>query len=90
MLSLKKRRTERFCLYFYQKYYLKELCTFEEINKQEGNFFDESHFDLIINHDADVYRIDKDGNKHIMFYCRKNRIPDKYLKMPLIFSKKTL
>lgn len=46
-----------------------------ELTEKEGHYFPESHYDKIIKSDCDGYRIDKDGNKHLLFRFRKNVIP---------------
>jgi hypothetical protein len=47
----------------------------EEIANLEGTYFNESDFDLIIKENADVFRIDERGNKHLLLKIRKNIIP---------------
>jgi FkbM family methyltransferase len=71
-----------------KKYYLKEIMSLDEIKEKEGQFFDDSAYNLLIDHDADVYRIDKDGNSKILFYYRRQIIPDKYLKNAIKVFKK--
>ena len=56
-------------------YELKSLISENEIAKLEGTYFDESYFDLIIKEDSDVYRIDEQGNRHLLLKIRKNVIP---------------
>src|SRR5690242_13599612 len=71
-----------------KKYYLNESMSLKEIKEKEGEFFDESVYSLLIDHDADVYRIDENGNHKILFYYRKNIIPDQYLKNAIKIFKK--
>jgi hypothetical protein len=42
-----------------------------------GHFYDEKHYDEIINNDANIYWIDELGNKKILFKIRKNVIDHK-------------
>jgi hypothetical protein len=54
---------------------VKPKLTNEEIERLEGSYFVESDFDLIIKENADIYRIDELGNKHLLLKIRKNIIP---------------
>jgi hypothetical protein len=59
---------------------LNPILTKEEINKKEGHYFPESHYtkhNPIVTTDTDVYGIEEDGNKKLLFKFRKNVIPDK-------------
>ena len=47
----------------------------EKIKKKEGDYFDESHYDIIVNYDADVYYIDESGNKKLLGKFRKKVLP---------------
>src|SRR5581483_4901301 len=71
-----------------QKYYLKEVMSSEEIKKKEGHFFDEDMYHIKIDDDADVYRLDKDGNYQILFYYRRQQIPNSQLKNAIRVFKK--
>ena len=59
---------------------LKPILSKEEINKKEGQYFSESHYtkhNSIVNVDTDVYGIEEDGGKKLLFKFRKHVIPDK-------------
>ncbi len=54
----------------------------EEIASKEGTWFDESDIKLpIINSDADVYRLDDDGNEHLLLKFRKRVISEKLIQL---------
>ena len=56
---------------------VKEIYSDEEIKSKEGRWFDESDIKYpIVNSNTDVYRLDKEGNKHLLLKFRKNCIPD--------------
>ena len=49
----------------------------EEIKKKEGNWFDESDIKYpIVDSNTDIYRLDDEGNKHLLLKFRKNCIPE--------------
>lgn len=53
----------------------------DEIKSKEGQWFDESHIIYpIVNSNTDVYRLDDEGNKHLLLKFRKNVIPDSLIK----------
>ena len=59
---------------------LKPILTKEEIKNKEGHYFSEEHYtkhNKIVNTNTDVYGIDLDGTKKLLFKFRKNVIPDK-------------
>ena len=59
---------------------LNPILTKEEINKKEGHYFPESHYtkhNPIVTTDTDVYGIEEDGHKKLLFKFRKHVIPDK-------------
>ena len=56
-------------------YIVKPHLSDQEIGELEGTYFDESDFDIIIRGDADVYRLDHLGNKHLLLKIRKRVIP---------------
>jgi len=59
---------------------LKPILTKEEIKNKEGHYFSEDHYtkhNKIVNTNTDVYGIDLDGTKKLLFKFRKNVIPDK-------------
>lgn len=57
-------------------YEVKPKLSDMEIAKLEGMYFTEEDFDIIIKEDADVYRLDSMGNRHLLLKIRKNVIPD--------------
>ena len=59
---------------------VKKLYSDEEIKAKEGHWFNESDIKYpIVNSNTDVYRLDDEGNKHLLLKFRKNVIPDKYI-----------
>ena len=61
---------------------VKKLYTDEEIKAKEGHWFDESDIKYpIVNSNTDVYRLDDEGNRHLLLKFRKNVIPDKYIQL---------
>jgi len=58
-----------------------KIMTDNAIEDKEGEYFDESHYKKIIKYDCDCYRIDDDGNKHLLLKFRKKVIPDKLCKI---------
>jgi hypothetical protein len=44
---------------------------------KEGNYFDEKHYDKIINYNCDCYYYDENGKKQILLKFRKKVFPDK-------------
>lgn len=66
-----------------KKYYLKEKLSLQAVQKLEGHFIDKKASDLLITNDADVYRVDSEGNHHILFYFRKKIIADSDLNFAL-------
>ncbi len=48
-----------------------------EIAKLEGTYFSVDDYDIIIKGNADVYRLDDKGNRHLLLKIRKNVIPKK-------------
>ena len=59
---------------------IKPILTQDEIHNKEGHYFPENHYtkyNPIVNKDADVYGIDDDGTKKLLFKFRKNVIPEK-------------
>ena len=72
-----------------EKIFLHPQMTDKELDEKEGHYFPESHYDKIIKSDCDGYRIDKDGNKHLLFRFRKNVIPKEECKISMKCLKKT-
>jgi FkbM family methyltransferase len=62
---------------------LKPALSAQETEKLLGSFLDDSHYDRVINHDADVYGLDEHGQKHILFYFRRKWITKKELDISL-------
>jgi len=58
-----------------REYNLKPLISDKEIGQLEGHYFDESDFKTIAKEDVDVYRVDSQGNRHLLLKLRKNVIP---------------
>lgn len=49
--------------------------TDEAIKKKEGDYFESSHYDIIIRDDCDCYYNDENNNQRILFKFRKNVLP---------------
>ena len=61
---------------------VKKLYSDEEIKSKEGHWFDEKDIKYpIVNSNTDVYRLDDEGNRHLLLKFRKNCIPDKYIEL---------
>jgi hypothetical protein len=61
---------------------VKKLYSDEEIKSKEGNWFDENDIKYpIVCSNTDVYRLDDEGNKHLLLKFRKNCIPDKLIQL---------
>lgn len=59
---------------------LKPILSKEEIDKKEGEYFTEDYYtkhNAIVKNNTDVYGINEDGTKKLLFKFRKNVIPDK-------------
>ena len=56
---------------------VKKLYSDEEIKEKEGHWFEESDIKYpIVNTNTDVYRVDEQGQKHLLLKFRKNCISD--------------
>ena len=55
---------------------VKPILTEVQIKAKEGHKFPESHYKQIIKTDADVYGINENGEKQLLFKFRKNVIPN--------------
>ena len=56
--------------------FVKKLFTDEEIAKREGTWFEESDIHYpIVSTNTDIYRVDDDGNKHLLLKFRKKCVP---------------
>jgi len=61
---------------------VKKLFTDEEIAKKEGTWFEESDIHYpIVNTNTDIYRLDDDGNKHLLLKFRKNCVPQELIQL---------
>ena len=58
------------------------------MKNKEGDYFDESHYDSIVDYDCDCYYIDENNNKQLLFKFRKNVIPDSLCKIGIDNLKK--
>ena len=59
---------------------VKPILSKDAINKKEGQYFSESHYtdhNPVVKSNTDVYGIEEDGTKKLLFKFRKNVIPDK-------------
>jgi FkbM family methyltransferase len=66
-----------------KKYYVSPILSNDEIAKLEGQFCDRKMFNKIIDHDADVYRLDENNKPHVLFHFRKKIIPKKDMDIAL-------
>jgi hypothetical protein len=71
-----------------RKIFAKPKFSNEYMKSKEGEYFNEDHYDEIINEDCDCYRIDENGNYHLLFKLRKKVIPDKLCKIGIDNLKK--
>ena len=61
---------------------VEKLYSDDEIKSKEGHWFEESDIKYpIVSSNTDVYRVDEDGNKHLLLKFRKNCIPDKLIQV---------
>jgi hypothetical protein len=61
-------------------YEVKPQISDSEISKLEGMYFTEEDFDIIVKENADIYRLDSHGNRHLLLKIRKNVIPEQICK----------
>lgn len=60
---------------------VKKIYSDDEIKAKEGHWFEESDIKYpIVNSNTDVYRLDDEGNRHLLLKFRKNVIPDNLIK----------
>ena len=60
---------------------VEKIYSDDEIKSKEGQWFDESNIKYpIVSSNTDVYRLDDEGNRHLLLKFRKNVIPDKLIK----------
>ena len=57
--------------------YVKQKHSDEFMKSKEGEYFDKSSYDKIINYDCDCYQIKEDGTKKLLFKFRKKVLSDK-------------
>ncbi len=67
---------------------LPEIMSEEYLQSKEGEYFDAKTYKYVIKSDADVYGIDKDGNKKLILKFRKNLIPREVCEIALKHLKK--
>ena len=61
---------------------VKKLYSDDEIKSKEGQWFDESNIKYpIVSSNTDVYRLDDEGNRHLLLKFRKNVVPDKLIQI---------
>ena len=61
---------------------VKKLYSDDEIKSKEGQWFEECDIKYpIVRSNTDVYRLDDEGNRHLLLKFRKNVIPDKLIKI---------
>ena len=58
-----------------------KILSDEDIKQKEGEWFDEKDLHVIVNEDCDVYVIDDDGSKRLLFKFRKNVIAEELCKI---------
>ena len=62
--------------------FINKIYNDEEIKQKAGHWFDESDIKYpIINQNTDVYRLDDEGNKHLLLKFRKKCIPDNLIQI---------
>ena len=62
-------------------FFLKPKYSDEHMKSKEGEYFEESTYDNIIKSDCDVYRIDDNGNEHLLLRFRKGVLPKNLTKI---------
>jgi 3-dehydroquinate synthetase len=72
---MKDSNTSKESLENIRVYEVKPKLTDMEIAKLEGMYFTEEDFDIIVKENADIYRLDSMGNRHLLLKIRKNVIP---------------
>jgi hypothetical protein len=62
--------------------FVEQLYSDDEISKKQGQWFEESDIKYpIVRTNTDVYRIDENGNKHLLLKFRKGCIPDNLIQV---------
>ena len=64
-----------------KEYIVKQVMSYEDAKATVGQFYDK--FSRVIDHDANVYRLDDKGNKIPLFFFRKKILPDPYMQIAL-------
>jgi hypothetical protein len=72
---MKESKSHKESLENIRVYEVKPKLTDVEIAKLEGMYFTEEDFDIIVKENADIYRLDSMGNRHLLLKIRKNVIP---------------
>ena len=67
---------------------VKKHYTDDYMKDKEGDYFDEKHYDKVINSDCDCYYIDENNNKKLLMKFRKNVIPNNLCKIGIANLKK--
>ncbi len=62
-----------------KKLVVKKIMSDEEVSNLEGTWIEESHINHLIKSDTDVYRLDDEGNEHLLLKFRKRVISDKLI-----------
>jgi len=68
--------------------YIKPKYTDEYMKSKEGEYFDKSSYDKIINYNCDAYQIKEDGTKKLLFKFRKKVLSDKLCQIGIVNLKK--
>ena len=58
-----------------KEYIVKKQISDDEIKKKQAHYFNKNDFDIILNHDANVFYYDEHGKKKTLLKFRKNVIP---------------
>lgn len=73
-----------------KEYFINPELTTEEVKKIAGTYLPESYYNLIIDHDCDVYWNDN-GVKKLLFHFRKGAIPNEMMENSIrVFKKEAL
>lgn len=67
---------------------VKKMMTDNEIERKQADYFDISHYKYKVTCDTDCYRLDDNGNKHLLLKFRKNVIPKHLCKIGMANLKK--
>ena len=86
--SIKKKKTNKKRSNKVKQLFVEKKLTDDYIKKKEGDYFDEKHYDKIINYNCDVYYYDENNKKKILLKLRKNVIPKHLCKIGIENLKK--